>query len=75
MAEPGPPNLQARRRRRPPSSSSTTTRPSARGPGDVAPLGHLVVEADSGCAALRAVLRQNFAVILMDVRMPPARRL
>jgi diguanylate cyclase (GGDEF)-like protein/PAS domain S-box-containing protein len=36
----------------------------------LAPLGHAVVEADSGRAALRAVLRQNFAVILMDVRMP-----
>ena len=36
----------------------------------LAPLGHEVVEADSGRAALRAVLRQNFAVILMDVRMP-----
>ena len=36
----------------------------------LAPLGHPVVEADSGRAALRAVLRQNFAVILMDVRMP-----
>ena len=34
------------------------------------PLGLAVVEADSGRAALRAVLRQNFAVILMDVRMP-----
>jgi diguanylate cyclase (GGDEF)-like protein/PAS domain S-box-containing protein len=34
------------------------------------PLGHVVVEADSGRAALRAVLRQSFAVILMDVRMP-----
>jgi CheY-like chemotaxis protein len=34
------------------------------------PLGHVVVEADSGRAALRAVLRQPFAVILMDVRMP-----
>jgi CheY-like chemotaxis protein len=29
-----------------------------------------VVEADSGWAALRAVLGQDFAVILMDVRMP-----
>jgi diguanylate cyclase (GGDEF)-like protein/PAS domain S-box-containing protein len=29
-----------------------------------------VVEADSGRAALRAVLEQDFAVILMDVRMP-----
>jgi diguanylate cyclase (GGDEF)-like protein/PAS domain S-box-containing protein len=36
----------------------------------LAPLGHRVVEADSGRAALRAVLRQSFAVILMDVRMP-----
>jgi diguanylate cyclase (GGDEF)-like protein/PAS domain S-box-containing protein len=34
------------------------------------PLGHTVVEADSGRAALRAVLRATFAVILMDVRMP-----
>ena len=34
------------------------------------PLGLAVVEADSGRAALRAVLRQSFAVILMDVRMP-----
>ena len=29
-----------------------------------------VVEADSGRAALRAVLQQTFALILMDVRMP-----
>jgi diguanylate cyclase (GGDEF)-like protein/PAS domain S-box-containing protein len=36
----------------------------------LAPLGHEVIEADSGRAALRAVLRQTFAVILMDVRMP-----
>jgi diguanylate cyclase (GGDEF)-like protein/PAS domain S-box-containing protein len=36
----------------------------------LAPLGHVVIEAESGRAALRAVLRQNFAVILMDVRMP-----
>jgi diguanylate cyclase (GGDEF)-like protein/PAS domain S-box-containing protein len=36
----------------------------------LAPLGHVVVEAESGRGALRAVLRQNFAVILMDVRMP-----
>ena len=33
-------------------------------------LGVTVVEADSGRAALRAVFEQNFAVILMDVRMP-----
>ena len=36
----------------------------------LAPLGHAVVEADSGRGALRAVLRQTFAMILMDVRMP-----
>jgi diguanylate cyclase (GGDEF)-like protein/PAS domain S-box-containing protein len=36
----------------------------------LAPLGLEIVEAESGRAALRAVLRQNFAVILMDVRMP-----
>ena len=36
----------------------------------LAPLEYTVVEADSGRAALRAVLRQPFAVILMDVRMP-----
>jgi diguanylate cyclase (GGDEF)-like protein/PAS domain S-box-containing protein len=34
------------------------------------PLGYVVVETDSGRGALRAVLRQDFAVILMDVRMP-----
>src|ERR1700729_811855 len=34
------------------------------------PLGVQVVEAESGRAALRAVLDQDFAVILMDVRMP-----
>jgi diguanylate cyclase (GGDEF)-like protein/PAS domain S-box-containing protein len=36
----------------------------------LAPLGVVVVEADSGRAALRAVLHQTFALILMDVRMP-----
>jgi CheY-like chemotaxis protein len=36
----------------------------------LAPLGHAVVEADSGRAALRAVLRETFALILMDVHMP-----
>ena len=36
----------------------------------LAPLGHRVVEVDSGREALRAVLRGRFAVILMDVRMP-----
>lgn len=34
------------------------------------PLHLAVVEAESGQAALRAVLRQPFAVIVMDVRMP-----
>ena len=36
----------------------------------LAPLGHDVVEADSGRAALDAVQQQSFAVILMDVVMP-----
>jgi diguanylate cyclase (GGDEF)-like protein/PAS domain S-box-containing protein len=36
----------------------------------LAPLGLDVVEADSGRAALRAVLHQTFALILMDVQMP-----
>ena len=36
----------------------------------LAPLGYGIVQADSGRAALDAVLRQQFAVILMDVRMP-----
>jgi putative two-component system response regulator len=36
----------------------------------LAPLGHAVVEADSGRAALEAVARQSFAVILLDVVMP-----
>jgi diguanylate cyclase (GGDEF)-like protein/PAS domain S-box-containing protein len=36
----------------------------------LSPLGHAIVEAESGREALRAVLRQPFAVILMDVRMP-----
>ena len=34
------------------------------------PLGYQVVEADSGPAALRCVLAQDFALILLDVRMP-----
>jgi diguanylate cyclase (GGDEF)-like protein/PAS domain S-box-containing protein len=34
------------------------------------PLGYPVVEAGSGRAALRALVDQTFAVILMDVRMP-----
>jgi diguanylate cyclase (GGDEF)-like protein/PAS domain S-box-containing protein len=33
-------------------------------------LGHSVVEAASGEAALKAVMKQDFAVILMDVKMP-----
>jgi diguanylate cyclase (GGDEF)-like protein/PAS domain S-box-containing protein len=36
----------------------------------LAPLGYGVMEVDSGREALRAVLRESFAVILMDVRMP-----
>jgi diguanylate cyclase (GGDEF)-like protein/PAS domain S-box-containing protein len=36
----------------------------------LAPLGHSVVEVDSGREALRAVMGDRFAVILMDVRMP-----
>lgn len=36
----------------------------------LAPLGYLIVEADSGRAALRLVMHQTFAIILMDVRMP-----
>jgi diguanylate cyclase (GGDEF)-like protein len=36
----------------------------------LAPLDLDVVEAQSGRSALRAVLRQNFAIVLMDVRMP-----
>ena len=36
----------------------------------LAPLGHAIVEVDSGYAALRAVRRAAFALILMDVQMP-----
>jgi diguanylate cyclase (GGDEF)-like protein/PAS domain S-box-containing protein len=36
----------------------------------LAPMDCDVVEADSGREALRAVMRQSFAMILMDVRMP-----
>jgi diguanylate cyclase (GGDEF)-like protein/PAS domain S-box-containing protein len=36
----------------------------------LAPLGHPVVEVDSGRAALNALADQDFAIILMDVRMP-----
>ena len=34
------------------------------------PLGCAIVEADSGLAALRCLLERDFAVILLDVRMP-----
>jgi len=34
------------------------------------PLGHTIVEVDSGITALRAVMRQTFAAILLDVQMP-----
>jgi two-component system cell cycle response regulator len=36
----------------------------------LAPLGHTIVQADSGLAALRCVMAQDFALILLDVRMP-----
>jgi signal transduction histidine kinase len=36
----------------------------------LAPLGEKVVEASSGADALRQLLRQEFAVVLLDVRMP-----
>jgi signal transduction histidine kinase len=36
----------------------------------LAPLGEDVVEAASGADALRQLLRQDFAVVLLDVRMP-----
>ena len=36
----------------------------------LAPLGHRIVEAGSGIAALRRVMEEDFAVILLDVRMP-----
>ncbi|HEY4411938.1 MAG TPA: response regulator, partial [Gaiellaceae bacterium] len=34
------------------------------------PLGHLLVRADSGVAALREILLHDFACILLDVDMP-----
>jgi PAS domain S-box-containing protein len=36
----------------------------------LSPLGYSIVEADSGVAALRCVTVQDFAVILLDIRMP-----
>jgi signal transduction histidine kinase len=36
----------------------------------LSPLGETVVEASSGADALRQLLRQEFAVVLLDVRMP-----
>jgi two-component system sensor histidine kinase/response regulator len=36
----------------------------------LSPLGYSIVEADSGLAALRCVMAQDFAVILLDVCMP-----
>jgi len=36
----------------------------------LSPLGYRIVEADSGLAALRCLLVQDFAVILLDIRMP-----
>jgi diguanylate cyclase (GGDEF)-like protein len=34
------------------------------------PLGHVIVEADSGLEALHCLMAEDFAVILLDVRMP-----
>jgi len=34
------------------------------------PLGHTIIDAESGEAALRAVMDRTFAVIMMDVQMP-----
>lgn len=36
----------------------------------LSPLGYLIVEAESGIAALRCVMARDFAVILLDVCMP-----
>jgi CheY-like chemotaxis protein len=36
----------------------------------LAPLGYLLVEAESGTEALRCVMAQDFAVILLDICMP-----
>jgi signal transduction histidine kinase len=36
----------------------------------LSPLGEILVEASSGADALRQLLRQEFAVVLLDVRMP-----
>ena len=36
----------------------------------LAPLGETIVEASSGADALRQLLRQEFALVLLDVRMP-----
>jgi PAS domain S-box-containing protein len=36
----------------------------------LSPLGYSIVEAESGIAALRCITTQDFAVILLDVRMP-----
>jgi diguanylate cyclase (GGDEF)-like protein/PAS domain S-box-containing protein len=36
----------------------------------LAPLGYPIIEVDSGRAALKALVHQDFAIILMDVRMP-----
>ena len=36
----------------------------------LSPLGYSVIEADSGLAALRCIMVQDFAVILLDIRMP-----
>lgn len=38
--------------------------------GMIASSGHEIVEADSGIAAMRCLVERDFAVILLDVRMP-----
>ena len=67
MARPGWRQAESPRR----SWSSTTTRPSAsRSSRCSSSSATTTVEADSGEAALRAVMERTFAVILMDVQMP-----
>ena len=67
--------------RRLPDAAATTRRPDpgrrrqrrasgSRCKSVLSPLGYSIVEADSGLAALRCVMAQDFAVILLDVRMP-----
>ena len=66
----GADRARAPRPRLPCSWSTTTRRKRLAIQAMLEPLGHTVVEADSGRAALRAVMDRRFAVILMDVQMP-----